>query len=239
MRVNNVIAKMKAGEKAYGCSLTFPSAAVVELMGMAGLDHVSFDSEHGPFTPESLDDLCRVADMAGLTPMARGPNIDSSTILRFLDRGIMGITGPHITTGERAQQLADACRYVPQGKRSFGSGRGAYHGDFPSGPEYMEHTNSNILVMAQLEDIEVLDHLDDILAVDGIDLFSSGAQDIAQSMGLQGQPGHPRVKEFEAQVAARVHAAGREMTSDVIVAAGAARLFLDGAAAFLQASKSA
>jgi hypothetical protein len=58
-------------------------------------------------------------------------------------------------------------------------------------------------------------------------------------MGLQGQPGHPRVKEFEAQVAARVHAAGREMTSDVIVAAGAARLFLDGAAAFLQASKSA
>ena len=43
MRVNNVIAKMKAGEKAYGCSLTFPSAAVVELMGMAGLDHVSFE----------------------------------------------------------------------------------------------------------------------------------------------------------------------------------------------------
>ena len=60
MRTNNVITKMRAGEKAYGCSLTFPSSAVVELMGQAGLDHVSFDSEHGPFTPESLDDLCRV-----------------------------------------------------------------------------------------------------------------------------------------------------------------------------------
>ena len=115
MRVNNVIAKMKAGEKAYGCSLTFPSTAVVELIGMAGLDHVSFDSEHGPFTPESIDDLCRVADMAGLTPMARVPNIDSSTILRFLDRGIMGITGPHITTGERAQQLADALTFYLAG----------------------------------------------------------------------------------------------------------------------------
>ena len=54
MRVNNVITKMQAGEKAYGCSLTFTSTAVVELMGQAGLDHVSFDSEHGPFTPESL-----------------------------------------------------------------------------------------------------------------------------------------------------------------------------------------
>ena len=237
MRVNNVITKMQAGEMAYGCSLTFPSSAVVELMGQAGLDHVSFDSEHGPFTPESLDDLCRVADMAGLTPMARVPNIDSSTILRFLDRGMMGITGPHITTGDRAQQLADACRYVPRGKRSFGSGRGAYHGDISSGPEYMEHTNSQILVMAQLEDSEVLEHLDDILAVDGIDLYSSGAQDIAQSMGMPGQPNHPRVKEFESQVAARVRAAGKKMTSDVIVTTGASRLFLDGARAFLQAQK--
>ena len=237
MRVNNVITKMQAGEMAYGCSLTFPFPAVVELMGQAGLDHVSFDSEHGPFTPESLDDLCRVADMAGLTPMARVPNIDSSTILRFLDRGMMGITGPHITTGDRAQQLADACRYVPRGKRSFGSGRGAYRGDISSGPEYMEHTNSQILVMAQLEDSEVLEHLDDILAVDGIDLYSSGAQDIAQSMGMPGQPNHPRVKEFESQVAARVRAAGKKMTSDVIVTTGASRLFLDGARAFLQAQK--
>ena len=237
MRINNVITKMQAGEKAYGCSLTFPSTAVVELIGQAGLDHVSFDSEHGPFTPDSIDDLCRVADMAGLTPMARVPNIDPSTILRFLDRGIMGITGPHITTGQRAQQLADSCRYVPRGKRSFGSGRGAYHGDFPSGPEYMEHTNSQILVMAQLEDIEVLENLDDIIAVEGIDLFSSGAQDIAQSMGLPGQPNHPRVKEFEAEVATRVHAAGRKMTSDVIVTAGAARLFLDGAREFLRAER--
>ena len=103
----------------------------------------------------------------------------------------------------------------------------------------MEHTNSQILVMAQLEDMEVLEHLDEILAVDGIDLYSSGAQDIAQSMGLQGQPNHPRVKEFEAEVAARVHAAGKRMTSDAIVAVGAARLFLDGARAFLQAEGAA
>ena len=238
MRTNNAVAKMQAGEKAYGCGLSFPSTALVELIGMAGFDHVSFDSEHGPFTSDTIDDLCRVADMAGLTPMARVPNIDPSTILRFLDRGIMGITGPHISTGQKAQQLADACRYVPRGKRSFGSGRGAYHGDLASGPEYMEHTNSQILVMAQLEDVEVLENLDDILSVEGIDLYSSGAQDIAQSMGLPGQPNHPRVKEFEAEVAARVHAAGKKLTADVIVSASAARVFLDGGRAFLNAAQS-
>ncbi len=234
MRVNKVVEKLKKGQVAYGCGLSFPSPTLIELMGRAGFDFVSFDSEHGPFTPQDLDDLCRFADMAGLTPMARVPNIESSTILRFLDRGIMGITGPHIINGERAQQLADACRYVPRGKRSFGSGRGAYFGDFESGPEYMEHTNNNILVMAQLEDIEVLNHLDDILSVEGIDLYSSGAQDIAQSMGLPGQPNHPKVKEFEATVRNAVHAAGKKMSEEVMKSARAANLFLDGARAFLK-----
>ena len=138
--------------------------------------------------------------------MARVPDIDAPTILRFLDRGIMGITGPHIVNGDRARQLADACRYVPRGNRSYGSGRGAYFSDFPpgvTGADYMAHANDNILVIAQLEDIEVLDNLDDILSVEGIDLFASGAQDIAQSLGLPGQPAHPRVREFERQVRGR------------------------------------
>ena len=70
-------------------------------------------------------------------------------------------------------------------------------------------------------------------------MFSSGALDLALSKGLLDQPNHPRVKEFEAEVAARVHAAGKKMTSDVVVAAGAARLFLDGARAFLKAERGA
>ena len=155
MRVNNVVTKMKAGEMAYGCGFSFASPTLIEIAGRAGFDFVSFDSEHGPFTVDMLDDLCRFADMAGMTPMARVPDIEHPTILRFLDRGIMGITGPHIVNGDRARQLADACRYVPRGHRSFGSGRGAYFGDFPSGVDYMRHTNDNILVIAQLEDIEV------------------------------------------------------------------------------------
>lgn len=237
MRTNKVVSKINAGEVAYGCTLLFPAATMVEWMGMAGFDFVQFDGEHGPFTPETLDELCRTAEASGLTPMARVPDIQSSTILRFLDRGIMGIMGPHITNRVRAQQLADACRYAPRGKRSFGSARGAYWGRFESGPEYMEHTNSQLLVIAQLEDIEVLDDLDGILSVEGIDLYNSGPQDIAQSMGLPGQPEHPRVKEFEGRVRAEVHAAGEKMSGDVLVTATSTGLFLDAARSFLEAEK--
>jgi hypothetical protein len=50
MRVNKVVARMQAGEQAYGCNLNFP---------------------------------CRVADMAGLTPMARIPDIASSPMSQY------------------------------------------------------------------------------------------------------------------------------------------------------------
>ncbi len=234
MRVNNVVVKMSQGQTAYGLNLSFPSTTLIELGGRAGFDFVTFDSEHGPFTIDMLDDLCRIADMAGLTPMARVPDIEHPTILRFLDRGIMGITGPHIIDADRARKLADACRYVPRGLRSFGSGRGAYFGDVESLSGYMEHTNDNILVTAQLEDVQVLDCIDDILSVEGIDLYASGAQDIAQSLGLPGQPNHPRVQEFERQVRDAVHAAGKQMADDVMTSARAVGLFMDGAKTFLE-----
>ena len=234
MRVNNVVTRMRQGQMAYGLNLSFPSTTLIELAGRVGFEFVTFDSEHGPFTVDLLDDLCRIADMAGLTPMARVPDIEHPTILRFLDRGILGVTGPHIVDADRAQKLADACRYVPRGLRSFGSGRGAYFGDVESLPEYMEHTNDNILVIAQLEDIQVLDNIDEILEVAGIDLYASGAQDIAQSMGLPGQPNHSRVQEFEQQVRDAVHAAGKQMADDVMTSARATNLFMDGARAFLE-----
>ena len=76
----------------------------------------------------------------------------------------------------------------------------------------------------------MLDNLDDILSVEGIDLFASGAQDIAQSMGLQGQPNHPDVQQFEATVRDAVHAAGRQMADDVMASMRADHAFPGGGA---------
>ena len=101
MRTNNAVTKLAAGETPAGFTIRFPSATIVEMMGSLGFDFVMFDSEHGPFTTADIEEMGRACDAVGLTPMARVPNIHNSTILRFLDRGIMGIMGPHINT-ERA-----------------------------------------------------------------------------------------------------------------------------------------
>ena len=237
MRTNNIVTKLAACETPVGFTIRFPSATIVEMMGQLGFDFVMFDSEHGPFTTADIEDLSRASDAVGITPMARVPNIHDSTILRFLDRGIMGIMGPHINTREQAQALADACRYVPEGHRSFGSGRGGHFGRNASRTEYMKHFNENVVVIAQLEDVAVMDDLDGILSVDGIDYFNSGAQDIAQSFGLPGQGDHPKVLEFEKTVMDAVHAAGKQMVGDAMVNLTIDDVIFDAAAAALESAR--
>ena len=72
------------------------------MVGILGFDYIFIDGEHGVFNLSEIEQMCIAADGLGLTPIARVPNIHPSTILRFLDRGVMGIIGPHISTIDRS-----------------------------------------------------------------------------------------------------------------------------------------
>jgi 4-hydroxy-2-oxoheptanedioate aldolase len=102
-----------------------------------------------------------------VTPIARVPDIGSSTILRYLDRGIMGIVGPHIATEADARQLVRASYFGPLGERA---NRGTdYNAGIADKVAYYPEANEQMLVCALLEDVSVLDSLDAILSVPGID----------------------------------------------------------------------
>ena len=65
-----------------------------------------------------------------------------------------------------------------------------------------------MLVVALLEDVAVLKNLDAILSVPGIDLYSIGPNDFAQSLGYPGQPDHPEVLKAMQEVSGRIRQAG-------------------------------
>jgi 4-hydroxy-2-oxoheptanedioate aldolase len=240
-RTNRIIEKNEQGKKGVGLGLVYPSAEAIEIVGMlGGFDFVQLDGEHGLFSPESIDEMCRVADGFGLTVTARVPDIRASTINQFLDRGVMGVMGPHVETAEEAQALVDACRYVPDGQRSWGGGRGTYYNSTPlldapgsERTEFMRRTNANLLVMAQLETARAIENLDAILEVEGVDAWAGGPNDLAQSMGLPGQPEHPDVLAAQARVADRIRAAGGKPRADVIDWIYLPDLIVDGAQRFL------
>ena len=225
---NRIKAAMQAGRKAYGYNLAFPSPWVIDILGKIDFDFVFIDGEHGPFGLDQLEDLCRTAERYRVTTIARVPDIGSSTILRYLDRGIMGVLGPHIATEADARQLVRACYFGPLGERSFGANRGTdYNAEIPDKAAYYREANEQMLVCALLEDVAVLDNLDAILSVPGIDLYSIGPNDFAQSLGYPGQPDHPEVIRTMQDITRRIHQAGRTMQPDVMQAAWVSDMLLE------------
>ena len=245
MHRNRILERNRNGEKAIGCSLVFPSAEIVELLGIAGFDNVMLDGEHGLYSPEAIDSMCRASDGAGLTVTARVPNIMPSTIITYLDRGVIGILGPHIDNADQARALVDACRYAPEGHRSWGGGRGTHYNDTDALRDaigdrtaFMAEANKEMLVMAQIETVTAIENLDAILEVPGIDAFAFGPNDLAQSMGLVGQPDHPDVVEAMASIAEWVHAAGGKMSGDLSASIDSPSLILGAARAFVSENRS-
>src|SRR5271170_7238607 len=225
---NRIKAAMRAGRKACGYGLTFPSPWVIDILGKLDFDYVFIDGEHGPFGLDQLEDLCRTAERHNLTTIARVPDIGSSTILRYLDRGIIGILGPHVATEADARQLVRACYFGPLGKRSFGANRGTdYNAGIADKAAYYREANEEMLVCALLEDAAVLDNLDAILAVPGIDLYGIGPIDFAQSLGYPGQLDHPAVVKATQQITERIHQAGRHMLADALTSAGVSDMLLE------------
>jgi 2-keto-3-deoxy-L-rhamnonate aldolase RhmA len=84
-----------------------------------------------------------------------------------------------------------------------------------------------MLVCALLEDAAVLENPDAILSVPGIDLYSIGPNDFAQSLGYPGQPDHPGSRQDMHEITRRIRQAGRMMQPDVMRGARVSDMLLD------------
>ena len=219
---NTILRKNREGRKALVFALTFPSTELIELAARAGFDAISLDGEHGVFTPESVDLACRVANGYGMSVTARVPSIDAHVINLWLDRGIQGVLGPHVETGEDAQRLADACLFPPDGQRSWGGWRGTEFNEdvflnekFGGKLGYMRWANAQMIVSAQIESKRAFDNLDAILAVKGLSSIGGGPNDFAASLGHPGEPDHPERQRLSREADERARKAGKHAGGDV------------------------
>jgi len=239
VRENRVIRAMKAGRKAVGYNITFPSPWDVEILGRLNFDFVWLDGEHGPFGLSELESMVRAIEAAGATAVARVPNVEQSTILQYLDRGVQGIMGPHIASGEDAKKLVDACYFGPLGKRSFGGNRGTNYTFTPDSwgdkTGFYRLANENMLVGALLEDQGSIDNIDDILAVEGIHYFGIGPNDFAQGIGYPGESEHPNVVKAMNELSSYIKSKGRLMSGDVMSSEWLHNFLLSGGQAHLAA----
>ena len=111
-------------------------------------------------------------------------------IIRYLNAGADGIMVPMVGNADEARAIVDAVRYA-----------------LPS--DYEKR-----LVIAMIETVDAVDALDEMLTVEGIDVFFIGPGDLSQDMGYPPAPpfGEPRpdvVTEKVAIAVDKIRAAGK------------------------------
>ena len=195
VRPNLLKQKLSAGEKVIGCFMPPPSPLLVELCGAAGFDFVLIDNEHGPISAESAYPMILAAESWNLTAIARVGSHDKQEVLKFLDLGIQGIMSPQINTAEQAEYSVAATKFVPRGTRGLAGGRAFSFGIGLSASETAQKLNDEMLTLMQFEHIDALDNLESIVQTPDLDVLFVGPNDLAQSMGRPGEPGHPDVTE--------------------------------------------
>ena len=206
MQTNLTKEKLKTGAPTFGAIIHEYSPGTVELFGAIGYDFVMIDCEHGGMSVDQVENMVRGAEVFGITPIARIPNHDPSTILRFLDRGVQGIIVPHINTKSQAESVAEAARYHPDGNRGVGGGRAHDYGVSVARAESTKFVNDNILVIPMIEEVEAIKNVIEIASVDGVDVLHVAPGDLGQSMG---NPPQSEIRKAMDEVVPKIKSAGK------------------------------
>lgn len=162
-----------------GTFVKTPGPHTTEILGHAGLDFVVIDQEHGPFDRGSIDLAlmgARAGRLAGLVRVS-----DMSQILGALDDGADGVLVPHVSSPERARELVQLCRYRT-GSRGFSNTTRAGQYGGATMWAHVDAQDNHVAVIAMIEDIEALDHLDQILATPGLDGVFIGRGDLTVAL---------------------------------------------------------
>lgn len=204
-------ARLAQGRYAMGsfvCELRTP--AVAGFLAAEDFDFLLVDTEHGLFDPAEVGRHIDAARAAGLCPLVRVSTGDRTEIMRVLDAGAEGIMVPMVRTVEDARRAVAHSKYPPLGQRGAHFARP--HNDFSPPADlaaYMAKANEELFTILQVETLEAAACVDELAALDGVDMLYIGPGDLSIALGHPGQVDHPEVLDIVERMAAACKTHGK------------------------------
>jgi 4-hydroxy-2-oxoheptanedioate aldolase len=182
---------------------------VVEIAGLAGADAVWLCNEHVPNDWLNLEHQIRAAKLYDLDTIVRVAKGSYSDYVKPLEADATGLMVPHVTTADEARQIVQMTRFQPLGRRAWDGGN--MDGKFCLVPvaEYLQHSNSERVLILQIESPEALENVEQIAAVPGFDGLLFGPGDFSHLLGRAGQIDDPEVVAARRRVGAAARAHGK------------------------------
>jgi 4-hydroxy-2-oxoheptanedioate aldolase len=194
--------RLGAGETVTGSFVNLGSTITAEIMGLADFDWLVIDLEHGAGSEGALIGQLQALAHTGVTTLVRVEGVNSARILHALDSGADGVLVPQLRSADDARRSVEFCRY------SAGRGVARYNRSWQWGmrPGTLAQADSAVICAVQIETAEALEAVDEIAAVEGVDVLFVGPADLAHSLGLDCPPDDPRLLGAVGAVAAAAQA---------------------------------
>ncbi len=217
LRPSRILRLLRDGKCPSVLKLNLGDPRVVELAALSGVDAVWLCLEHVPNDWMALENQIRAARLGDMDTLVRVSRGSYSDYIRPLEADATGIIVPHVGSVDEARQVVDWVRCHPLGRRAMDGGN--IDGRYCQIPltEYIEHANTERLIVLQIESPEALENVEAIAAVPGFDLLLFGPGDFSCRIGKAGQIGAPEVVAARRRVAAAARAHGKvAMTAGLI-----------------------
>jgi len=185
--------KIQNSELTIGSWISLAHPAIAEIMANAGFDWLVVDLEHSVITIREAEELIRIIDLSGVTPLVRLTTNSPDQIKRVMDAGSHGIIVPMVNSADDAESAISAVRYPPDGNRGVGLARAQGYG--VKFNNYFKSNQNDAVVIVQVEHIDAVNNLEEILSVDGVDGYLVGPYDLSCSLGIPGEFDHPEFIE--------------------------------------------
>lgn len=196
MRINSVKKVLAEGGVQLGTGFgQFRSPDVPRILAAAGFHWAFIDTEHGGFDLETVQDICRISVLTGLSPIVRVAELQYSLVTRALDVGAQGVIFPRVESAEVLAKAISWVKFPPLGIRGYGLTPLQVDHEKATIPQVVEHMNANTMVVMQIETKRAVEARDELLSVPGIDAVMIGPADLSISLGVGGDFQHPLMVE--------------------------------------------
>lgn len=180
---NRIRQLLRQGKPTVGTHLFSTWPTLWEIVGRTSqFDYVEFDSQMGAWDLHDLDNMCRAAELTGTGTMMKIDRSPKDWIAkRAIAAGFQAVLFADIMTAKEAKECVQAVRLPPEGVNSYMGTRGMPTRD------YAKHID-DIVIAIMVEKSTLVDELEEVLAIDGIDMVQFGSVDYGLSLRTPGKP---------------------------------------------------
>jgi len=209
---NNVREKLARDELVASMTVRLVrSIEIARIAKTAGFDTLYVDVEHSSFSLDTTSQICIAALACDIAPFVRVPSASPEYVSRVLDGGALGVIAPHVRSAADARKVVAAAKFPPLGERSAVAGLPQLHfRPFPAA-EANPALNDATMVVVMMETIEALEKVEEIAAVEGVDMMLVGTNDLTAEMGIPGQYDHESVRSAYARTLAACRGRGKHV----------------------------